>query len=279
MRRDLLHNASRIVVKLGTGVLTDARKQLDLDQMEQLVAQIAAQCRAGRQMVLVTSGAVGAGQFTVSPVRIYMDPKDRATALTLTNEGNEELVMQADVYLWKQKPGGEDELTLSEDLFLSPPIIKLAPKARQVVRLAMLRPPKSGPQLTYRLIVREIPEALPADKPIQIQIALAFSLPVFITPPAAKRELGCMLERIAADTARIDCENSGNAYAHPREFVLTGAKGEKLASRDTGGYILPGIKRSFELKRAEGNIPGGKAKLTATLDDGATQTYDVTVTD
>ena len=61
MRRDLLHSASRVVVKLGTGVLTDARKQLDLAQMEQLVAQIAAQCRAGRQMVLVTSGAVGAG--------------------------------------------------------------------------------------------------------------------------------------------------------------------------------------------------------------------------
>ena len=224
-------------------------------------------------------GVAWAGQFSVTPVRIYMVPKDRATAVTITNESDAELVMQADIYLWKQKPGGEDELTLSEDLFLSPPIIKLAPKTRQVVRLAMLRPPKSGPQLTYRLIVREIPEALPADKPIQVQIALAFSLPVFITPSAAKRELGCVVERTAADAARIDCENSGNAYAHPREFVLTGAKGEKLASRDTGGYILPGIKRSFELKLAQGNSPGGKAKLAAMFDDGSSQTYDVTVTD
>jgi len=61
VRNALLKDVSRIVVKLGTGVLTDSRKQLDLAQMEQLVAQIAAQRQAGKQMVLVTSGAVGAG--------------------------------------------------------------------------------------------------------------------------------------------------------------------------------------------------------------------------
>jgi glutamate 5-kinase len=61
VRNALLKDVSRIVVKLGTGVLTDSRKQLDLAQMEQLVAQVAAQRQAGKQMVLVTSGAVGAG--------------------------------------------------------------------------------------------------------------------------------------------------------------------------------------------------------------------------
>ncbi len=48
-------------MKLGTGVLTDSRKQLDLAQVEQLVGQVAAQRRAGRELVLVSSGAVGAG--------------------------------------------------------------------------------------------------------------------------------------------------------------------------------------------------------------------------
>ncbi len=61
MRSDLLKNISRIVVKLGTGVLTDARKQPDFRQMEQLVAQVAAQREARREVVLVSSGAVGAG--------------------------------------------------------------------------------------------------------------------------------------------------------------------------------------------------------------------------
>ena len=61
MRSKLLKKASRIVVKLGTGVLTDSRKRPDLAQMEQLVAQIADQRKAGKEMVIVSSGAVGAG--------------------------------------------------------------------------------------------------------------------------------------------------------------------------------------------------------------------------
>jgi glutamate 5-kinase len=61
VRRELLKDISRIVVKLGTGVLTDSRKQPDLAQLEQLVAQVAAQRKEGREIVVVTSGAVGAG--------------------------------------------------------------------------------------------------------------------------------------------------------------------------------------------------------------------------
>jgi glutamate 5-kinase len=61
VHRDLLKSVSRLVVKLGTGVLTDSRKLIDPAQLEQLVAQIAALRKAGKEVVLVTSGAVGAG--------------------------------------------------------------------------------------------------------------------------------------------------------------------------------------------------------------------------
>ena len=59
-------NISRVVVKLGTGILTDSRKQPDLGQMEQLAAQVAEQREAGRELVLVSSGAVGAGMGVLS---------------------------------------------------------------------------------------------------------------------------------------------------------------------------------------------------------------------
>ncbi len=221
--------------------------------------------------------AVTAGQFSVSPVRIYMGPRDRATAITIINEGAEELVMQADIFAWKQKPGGEDDLVLSEDLFLAPPILKLAPNSRQVVRLAMVKPSRSAEQVTYRMIVREIAEARPPEKGVDVTIALAFSLPVFVTPSGAKSQLGCSARRLAADAIRVECENTGSAYANPRGFVLEGAAGEKLAARDSGGYILPGIKREFDIKRADGLISAGKAKLSVALDDGSTKTFDVQV--
>ncbi len=61
VRSRWLADITRIVVKLGTGVLTDSRKQPDSARMEQLVSQVAEQRRADKEMVLVSSGAVGAG--------------------------------------------------------------------------------------------------------------------------------------------------------------------------------------------------------------------------
>jgi fimbrial chaperone protein len=227
-------------------------------------------------LALCSALPAAAGPFSISPVRIYMAPRERATAITITNEGDEPLVMQADIYDWKQKASGEDELVLTEDMIVSPPIIKVAPKSRQVVRLAMLRPRPAGEQLTYRLIVREIPEAKPAGTNVQLQIALAFSMPVFITPNGVQRNVVCTAER-AADAVKAVCDNTGNAFAQPRSFELTAANGGKLASTDTGGYILPGVKRGFELKNAGGKVPAGKAKLTVTHDDSVSQTFEVNI--
>lgn len=229
-------------------------------------------------LLLALAGTTAsAGLFSVTPVRIYMTPRDRAVAVTITNEGDEELVMQAELFSWAQNADGTDNLQPTEDLILAPPIIKLAPRARQVVRLAVLQREGSEAQRTYRMVVREVPEAKAADKGIQLQIALAFNMPVFITPPGAKRDLGCKIDRAAADTVNAVCANTGSAYAQPREFILTTATGDKIATRDTGGYILPRVTRAFELKKQSGPIPGGNAKLGVTLDDGSTQSFDVTI--
>ena len=69
MRHALLQKVSRLVVKFGTGILTNEQKQPDPDRMRQLVDQIAAQRRAGREVVLVSSGAVGAGMGALNHAR------------------------------------------------------------------------------------------------------------------------------------------------------------------------------------------------------------------
>lgn len=61
MRHALLEKVNRLVVKLGTGILTNGQRQPDPAKLRQLVDQVAAQHRAGREVVLVSSGAVGAG--------------------------------------------------------------------------------------------------------------------------------------------------------------------------------------------------------------------------
>src|SRR4051812_18089968 len=101
---------------------------------------------AGSALALLLLGVppATAGSFTVSPVRIFMQVRERATAITVVNEGDSELVMQAELYAWSQKPDGVDELTATEDMIMAPPILKLAPRSRQVVRLANLRAAPTG---------------------------------------------------------------------------------------------------------------------------------------
>lgn len=61
MRAELLKHVRRVVIKMGTGILTDAANRVDPAQLEQLVGQIAGLHRRGFEVVLVSSGAVGSG--------------------------------------------------------------------------------------------------------------------------------------------------------------------------------------------------------------------------
>jgi fimbrial chaperone protein len=222
-----------------------------------------------------------AATFSVSPVRIYMEPRERATAVTVINEADTEVVMEGELFQWRQKADGTDDLTPTDDLILAPPILKLAPRSRQVLRLANLKPVPPGEQLTYRLIVREVPEAAEPKPGVQLQVSLAFSLPIFITPPGVKNHLMCAATRKAPDLLVARCENQGGAYAQPVNFAIRGPSGNVLLSQDiTGGYILPKMRREFQLKQPPGGpAMSGPAKIAVTQDDGSVQLFDVVLAD
>lgn len=224
--------------------------------------------------LLAPWAAATAGVFSVTPVRLYMAPRDRAIAVTLTNEADTEVVLQADINTWSQKADGTDELVLTEDLILAPPIIKLAPKARQVVRLARLTPVDPTRQVTYRMIIREVPQIQPAAG-VQVPIALALSLPVFITPPAAKREMTCSAQRVDAKSVNVQCGNTGSAYAQIREASVVRDK-QALARFEGGSYILPGAVKTVSL-RGENPVAAGEAQLVVTFDDGQSLTSSITL--
>ncbi|MFZ5755017.1 MAG: glutamate 5-kinase [Bacillota bacterium] len=59
--RELLIRAHRIVVKVGTSTLTHSTGKLNLFRLESLVREMVDLRHQGREVILVTSGAVGAG--------------------------------------------------------------------------------------------------------------------------------------------------------------------------------------------------------------------------
>ena len=109
MHRESVKTAARLVVKLGTGVLTDSRKQPDPAQLEQLVAQVAALKKAGKEIVLVTSGAVGAGMGALGYEK---RPNELAALQACAAVGQPRLmVMYAELFARHQLPVAQVLLT------------------------------------------------------------------------------------------------------------------------------------------------------------------------
>src|SRR3989338_10815351 len=56
-----MKNSKKIVIKIGTNVITDESGVLDLKTIESLARQIAEAKNGGKNIIIVTSGAIGAG--------------------------------------------------------------------------------------------------------------------------------------------------------------------------------------------------------------------------
>ncbi|MEI8021618.1 MAG: glutamate 5-kinase [Schlesneria sp.] len=60
-RREVLNRVKTLVVKVGTNVLSTEDDRLDADRIASLAEQLHRICESGRKLVLVSSGAIGAG--------------------------------------------------------------------------------------------------------------------------------------------------------------------------------------------------------------------------
>lgn len=217
-----------------------------------------------------------AGAFSVSPVRVFLEPRDRAAALTLVNGADAEVVLQADVMRWSQDTDGQDRLEPSDDLLVSPPILKLPPRSRQVVRLARLIAPDLQRQQTYRLLLREVPDLRPtAEQGARLPITLVLSIPVFLGAPAAQSDVHCELH--ARQPPQVTCRNQGRAHAQVRELSLL-QEGRTLGRFEGAVYLLPGSQRLLPLKPDEATSSGtGEAQIVLRVDDPKPRSFPTTL--
>ena len=83
-RAELIAKSRRVVVKVGSAVLTDPDQGLDRTRVERLAGQVARLATAGRQVVLVSSGAIASGRAKagIPPGReLSLSEKQAAAAL------------------------------------------------------------------------------------------------------------------------------------------------------------------------------------------------------
>lgn len=82
--RSKVSEARRIVVKIGSSALTSLVGGLDLERLDRLADAVEARMRSGTDVVVVSSGAIGAG---IAPLGLTKRPRDLATKQAAASVG------------------------------------------------------------------------------------------------------------------------------------------------------------------------------------------------
>ena len=113
LRQEVAASAGTIVVKVGTRVLTRADGTLDMERIARLAEEVSTIIDAGRKVVLVSSGAVGAG---MSQLRIRERPRDVAKLQAVAAVGQTNLIESYDRTFRKHGRHAAQVLLTAEDL-------------------------------------------------------------------------------------------------------------------------------------------------------------------
>jgi fimbrial chaperone protein len=203
--------------------------------------------------LVALSPAASAGTFSISPLRVDFSGPRTTAALTVRNEDASAVVVQAEGMAWSQ-PGGEDTLTASRDLLVSPAVFTLAPGAQQLVRVALRRVPDPARELSYRLIVQEVPQAA-APEFTGLRVALRLSVPVFVAAgePGAPA-LAWSARREPDGALAVTARNDGPVHARVQRFALH-AGDTTVAGQPSLAYVLPGASRRWTFPASGDTAP------------------------
>lgn len=113
VRQEIAATARLVVVKVGTRVLTDDVGRLDEQRVGSLAEELHELCSLGRQVVLVSSGAVGAG---MGQLNLTTRPADLAHLQAVAAVGQSYLVQAYDRSFRKHGRHAAQVLLTAEDL-------------------------------------------------------------------------------------------------------------------------------------------------------------------
>ncbi len=217
-------------------------------------------------IVFLASLTAGAQSLSVLPVNIFFAPEQKATSLTVTNNGTSTTAIQIRAYNWSQKDN-KDQLTDSSMVLVSPPLVTIAPGSTQVVRLILRQSPQYGED-TYRILLDQIPP--PAEAGV-VHFVLRLSIPIFVKPEIRSfSDVQFHLERNAGQIYLVAL-NAGNLHESIRDIVLTAKDGRTLkADAGASPYILAGATRRWRIAVSDSRqLLDDTVQLTAHSDAGA----------
>lgn len=247
--------------------------------------------------MLAGSPAFAAG-LQVTPISLDIPAQEQSQAMFLSNSGRATLRAQVRVQQWTQS-GGTEKLEATREVVASPPIVEIAPGARQMVRIVRLQPAPATQEKTYRLIIDELPGSDGAQAPAAagLQFLLRYSVPVFVLPsaaagspalPPASAANGAMpladVTRLAAsirangpDASTLVITNNGARRVRLSQLAHVDAKGQRNSLfPGLMGYVLAGQTMQWPLAMPLSVLKSGGAFKAKFNDDQEEQTLPLT---
>lgn len=193
------------------------------------------------------SPAFAASSVVIWPIDPSMDVQDKATPLWIENRGTEPVTLQVRTYRWAQNDS-ENVHEPQSDVIASPPVAKVEPGARQLIRIIKVNGPSKGTESAYRLLIDELPKP-PAEgeqsaRRADLAVQMRYSIPLFVrgetlsaASPATALDAAMVIER---GQRHVVIRNRGTIHARLTDLRLF-TRGHETAVRDgLIGYVLPG---------------------------------------
>ena len=216
-------------------------------------------CVMWTMVMLGASQAQAASSVLIWPIDPVLEADQQASALWLENRGNETANLQIRVFGWSQS-GFAEQYQNQRDVIGSPPVAKIEPGQKQLVRLTRTKDVPPGQELAYRIIIDEIPSAQPATADggktaAAIRFQMRYSVPLFAygeglwskeDSTRARDPKGVGLPQLSWRTVAVDgkpyveVRNQGAVHARLTDVAIKQAGQSKPMAEGLLGYVLPG---------------------------------------
>ncbi|MDE1168050.1 MAG: molecular chaperone [Pseudomonas sp.] len=203
--------------------------------------------------------ALAASSVLIWPIDPVLEADQQASALWLENRGTETANLQIRVFAWNQS-NYDDQYQNQRDVIGSPPLAKIAPGQKQLVRLTRTKSMPPGQEQAYRIIIDEIPGAQPpgptdGKTAAAIRFQMRYSVPLFAygdglwskpdtTRPRDPKSAGVpqLTWRKVTEGGRnfVEIRNQGPVHARLTDMTLQQGGQAKPLVEGLAGYVLPG---------------------------------------
>jgi len=200
-------------------------------------------------LFLSLSTIINAATIRLSPVIVEILSHQKASSISLYNQSNDSADLQVRIFEWTQN-AGQDQLTPTDEITISPPFLKLQPNESYNLRVVRINPEPISGEKTYRIIIDELPKPVDSRKASQgVNVLLRSSLPVFVVNKDAITQLNWKINT-NQNEASLNISNIGNRHALINDLVLidnTENKSYPIKVNTVNGYILAEQAKNYSL--------------------------------